>query len=97
MLFRDLGFAAPPPYAVAKLGSAAAGVDLNWQELAELAGLTYPSNDRTRIALDTHPCRVTTAFGAAVSPRARLVARRRTGILEGRVWTHGPRRAILRR
>ncbi|MFO0567115.1 MAG: hypothetical protein U0263_15710 [Polyangiaceae bacterium] len=52
LLFRDLGFAAPPPYAVAKLGSAAAGVDLSWQELAELAALTYPPNDRTRLALE---------------------------------------------
>lgn len=52
LLFRDLGFAVPPPYAVAKLGSAAAGVDLSWQELAELAALTYPPNDRTRVALE---------------------------------------------
>jgi hypothetical protein len=51
LLFADLGYVAPPPYAVARLGGAR-GADLTWQEVHELATRTYSECDRTRIALD---------------------------------------------
>jgi hypothetical protein len=51
LLFEDLGFAEPPPFAIARLGDAGTGVDLSWQELSSIASDCYAVNDRTRIAL----------------------------------------------
>lgn len=52
LLHADLGFEAPPPFAVAKLGGESAGVALSWQQIARIAAETYPEGDRSRIALE---------------------------------------------
>lgn len=52
LLYADLGFRAPPPFAVAKLGNESADVELSWQQIAKTARDTCPESDRTRIALE---------------------------------------------
>ncbi len=52
LLHADLGFDAPPPFAVAKLGNETAGVALSWQQIAGIAAEAYPEGDRSRIALE---------------------------------------------
>ena len=51
LLFADLGFSEPPPFAIARLGDAGTGVDLSWRELSAIASDCYAENDRTRVAL----------------------------------------------
>jgi hypothetical protein len=52
LLYADLGFQAPPPYAVAKLGDAGAEVHLSWQDVLAIARETYGPQDRSRIAFE---------------------------------------------
>jgi hypothetical protein len=52
LLYADLGFVAPPPFAVAKLGDEHPGVHLSWQDCLRIAAKTYPPIDRTRIAFE---------------------------------------------
>jgi hypothetical protein len=52
LLYDDLGFPAPPPFAVAKLGDEHPDVHLSWQDCPRIAAETYPPTDRTRIAFE---------------------------------------------
>jgi hypothetical protein len=52
LLHADLGFQRPPPFAIAKLGDGACGVDLSWQELLPVARETYAPGDRSRAAFE---------------------------------------------
>jgi len=51
-LFKDFGFTEPPVYAVFKLGAQKSNPDISWTTITKIAGKTYGSEDRTRIALE---------------------------------------------
>jgi hypothetical protein len=51
LLYKDLGFSAPPIYTVFTLGSERAGSDVSWRQVLEIAEETYGEGDRSRVAI----------------------------------------------
>ncbi len=51
LLHRDLGFDAEPAVNIHTLGLSAHGPTISWERILEIAEVTYPAHDRTRLAL----------------------------------------------
>lgn len=51
LLYEDIGFESPPSMTVSTIGPAAFKPDVSWEWIFELVQQTYPSNDRTYIAM----------------------------------------------
>lgn len=53
LLYRDLGFDAPPSTSVRTLGLQRFNPDISWESVEEIAREIYPENDRSRIAFES--------------------------------------------
>jgi hypothetical protein len=51
LLYRDLGFESPPSTTVSTIGPAVFKPDISWEWIFGLVQLTYPSDDRTYVAM----------------------------------------------
>lgn len=52
LLYKDMGFSAPPIYTVFTLGPERAGSDISWRQVLEIAKQTYAEGDRSRMAIE---------------------------------------------
>ena len=53
LLHDDLGFENPPRMIVSRIGPKVFGPEISWEWIYQLASETYPSNDRTYVALNS--------------------------------------------
>lgn len=52
LLFSEFGFRNKPEYAIVKLGASKYNPDIAWEDICNIGNMTYPSDDRSRIAFN---------------------------------------------
>jgi hypothetical protein len=52
LLFLEFGFRSNPEYAIVKLGPSKYDPDITWEDISNIADMTYPPDDKTRIAFN---------------------------------------------